>query len=173
MENKISSWFGPKQIGMMFYTAVLFLIGTSIIGGNNNTVYPMFAEIRGWDINAMNAVSGIACIMKAVGVIALAGVVRKIGAKKLTVATLIISAILLVIFGTTQNFPLFLVVMLVIGFLGGGYEKNGGMTRANGDRFREYILSVGNSVDLNKAFKDYTGKDPDLNPLLRNKGFIK
>ncbi len=51
--------------------------------------------------------------------------------------------------------------------------KNGGMTRANGDRFREYILSVGNSVDLNKAFKDYTGKDPDLNPLLRNKGFIK
>lgn len=51
--------------------------------------------------------------------------------------------------------------------------KNGGMTRENGDRFREYILSVGNSVDLNKAFKDYTGKDPDLNPLLRNKGFIK
>ena len=51
--------------------------------------------------------------------------------------------------------------------------KNGGMTRENGDRFREYILSVGNSVDLNKAFKDYTGKDPELNPLLRNKGFIK
>lgn len=51
--------------------------------------------------------------------------------------------------------------------------KKGGMTRANGDRFREYILSVGNSVDLNKAYKDYTGKDPDLNPLLINKGFIK
>ena len=51
--------------------------------------------------------------------------------------------------------------------------KNGGMTRENGDRFREYILSVGNSVDLNKAFKDYTGKNPELNPLLRNKGFIK
>lgn len=51
--------------------------------------------------------------------------------------------------------------------------KNGGMTRANGDRFREYILSVGNSRDLNQAFKDYTGKDPDINPLLRNKGFIK
>ncbi len=50
--------------------------------------------------------------------------------------------------------------------------KNGGMTRANGDRFREYILSVGNSVDLNKAFKDFTGKDPDIKPLLRNKGFI-
>lgn len=51
--------------------------------------------------------------------------------------------------------------------------KNGGMTRANGDRFREYILSVGNSRDLNQAFKDYTGKDPDIKPLLKNKGFIK
>ena len=51
--------------------------------------------------------------------------------------------------------------------------KNGGMTRANGDRFRQYILSVGNSVDLNQAFKDYTGSNPDIKPLLRNKGFIK
>ncbi len=51
--------------------------------------------------------------------------------------------------------------------------KNGGMSRANGDRYRKYILSVGNSRDLNQAFKDYTGKDPDIKPLLRNKGFIK
>ena len=51
-------------------------------------------------------------------------------------------------------------------------SKNGGMTRANGDRFRQYILSVGNSVDLNQAFRDFTGKDPDIKPLLRNKGFI-
>lgn len=52
-------------------------------------------------------------------------------------------------------------------------EKNGGLTRKNGDRFREYILSVGNSVDLNQAFRDFTGHDPDIKPLLRNRGFIK
>lgn len=51
--------------------------------------------------------------------------------------------------------------------------KNGGMTRANGDRFRKHILSVGNSVDLNEAFRAYTGKDPELKPLLINKGFAK
>lgn len=50
---------------------------------------------------------------------------------------------------------------------------NGGLTRANGDRFRKYILSVGNSVDLNQAYKDFTGRTPDINPLLKNKGFIK
>lgn len=52
-------------------------------------------------------------------------------------------------------------------------RDNGGLTRENGDRFRQYILSVGNSVDLNKAFKDFTGRNPDIKPLLRNRGFIK
>ncbi|WP_431611845.1 M3 family metallopeptidase [Chryseobacterium sp. 'Rf worker isolate 10'] len=52
-------------------------------------------------------------------------------------------------------------------------SKNGGLTRENGDRFRKYILSVGNSVELNQAFRDFTGHDPDIKPLLRNRGFIK
>ena len=49
---------------------------------------------------------------------------------------------------------------------------HGGMTRENGDRFRKYILSVGNSVDLNQAYKDFTGRTPDIKPLLINKGFV-
>ncbi len=52
-------------------------------------------------------------------------------------------------------------------------KNNGGLTRENGDRFRKYILSVGNSVDLNQAYKDFTGRNPDIKPLLRNRGFIK
>ncbi|WP_042722293.1 M3 family metallopeptidase [Flavobacterium sp. B17] len=52
-------------------------------------------------------------------------------------------------------------------------KNNGGLTRENGDRFRRYILSVGNSVDLNQAFRDFTGHDPDIKPLLRSRGFIK
>ncbi|WP_226063120.1 M3 family metallopeptidase [Kaistella polysaccharea] len=51
-------------------------------------------------------------------------------------------------------------------------STHGGMTRENGDRFRKYILSVGNSMDLNKAFKEFTGRDADLKPLLKSKGFI-
>ncbi|WP_300669145.1 M3 family metallopeptidase [Soonwooa sp.] len=52
-------------------------------------------------------------------------------------------------------------------------RDNGGLTRENGDRFRKYILSVGNSVDLNQAFRDFTGRNPDIKPLLRMRGFIK
>jgi peptidyl-dipeptidase Dcp len=47
---------------------------------------------------------------------------------------------------------------------------HGGMTRANGERFRKYILSVGNSVDLNKAFKDFIGHDMKVEPYIKNAG---
>ena len=67
--------------------------------------------------------------MKAIGVIVLAKAVRKMGPKNLIVTTLVISAALLIVFGTTKSLPLFLIVILVIGFLGGGYEKNGGYIR--------------------------------------------
>lgn len=49
-------------------------------------------------------------------------------------------------------------------------QANGGMTRENGERFRKYILSVGNSVDLNKAFKDFIGHDMKVEPYLKNAG---
>lgn len=49
-------------------------------------------------------------------------------------------------------------------------QANGGMTRENGERFRKYILSVGNSVDLNEAFKQFTGHGMEIEPYLRNAG---
>ncbi|MDR2229140.1 MAG: M3 family metallopeptidase [Flavobacteriaceae bacterium] len=49
-------------------------------------------------------------------------------------------------------------------------EKHGGLTRENGDRFRKYILSVGNSVDLNKTFKEFNEKAPTIDPLLEGRG---
>ncbi len=53
------------------------------------------------------------------------------------------------------------------------FEENGGMTRENGDRFRKYILSVGNSMDLNEAFKNFTGHKPTIQPLLKGRGLVE
>ncbi|HTN16612.1 MAG TPA: M3 family metallopeptidase [Chitinophagaceae bacterium] len=50
------------------------------------------------------------------------------------------------------------------------FKANGGMNRANCDRFRQYILSVGNSVDLNKAFVDMIGHEMKIEPYLVNAG---
>lgn len=52
-------------------------------------------------------------------------------------------------------------------------KANGGMTRENGDRFRKYILSIGNTKDLNRAFEEFTGRKASIEPLLRTRGFIK
>lgn len=49
-------------------------------------------------------------------------------------------------------------------------RKNGGMTRKNGDRFRKYILSVGNSVDLNQAFEEFVGHEMQVEPYIINEG---
>ncbi|RYY30179.1 MAG: peptidyl-dipeptidase Dcp [Sphingobacteriaceae bacterium] len=52
------------------------------------------------------------------------------------------------------------------------FETHGGLTRENGQRFRNLILSRGNTEDLGKMFKDFSGHDPDINPMLKNRGLI-
>ena len=49
-------------------------------------------------------------------------------------------------------------------------EENGGLTRANGDRFRATLLSQGGSKDALQLFKDFSGKEPDIRPLLVKRG---
>lgn len=50
------------------------------------------------------------------------------------------------------------------------FEENGGLTRANGQRFRNMILSRGNTEDYNKMFKNFRGHAPDITPMLKNRG---
>jgi peptidyl-dipeptidase Dcp len=50
------------------------------------------------------------------------------------------------------------------------FEKNGGLTRANGQRFRDMILSKGHSEDYGTMFRAFYGKDPDTGPMLKDRG---
>ncbi|MCC6583869.1 MAG: M3 family metallopeptidase [Chitinophagales bacterium] len=52
-------------------------------------------------------------------------------------------------------------------------KANGGMTMTNCELFKKYILSVGNSVDLNKAFKNLIGHDMQVEPYINNAGLNK
>ncbi|EPL7509307.1 peptidyl-dipeptidase Dcp [Klebsiella aerogenes] len=54
-----------------------------------------------------------------------------------------------------------------------GYQwfvEQGGLTRENGQRFREAILSRGNSCDLEALYRDWRGHDPLIEPMLKNRG---
>jgi peptidyl-dipeptidase Dcp len=50
------------------------------------------------------------------------------------------------------------------------FEQNGGLTRANGDRFRATLLSQGGSQDAMKLFQDFAGHAPQIEPLLEKRG---
>ena len=50
------------------------------------------------------------------------------------------------------------------------FVEHGGMTRANGQRFRDLILSRGHSEDYGPMFRAFYGKDPDVGPLLKFRG---
>jgi peptidyl-dipeptidase Dcp len=50
------------------------------------------------------------------------------------------------------------------------FENHGGLTRANGDRFRQMILSIGNTQDLGKAYAAWMGREPDAKPMLKERG---
>lgn len=50
------------------------------------------------------------------------------------------------------------------------FENNGGMTRENGQRFREMILSQGNTQDLDEMYKAWRGSEPQIDPLLKARG---
>jgi peptidyl-dipeptidase Dcp len=52
-------------------------------------------------------------------------------------------------------------------------KKNGGLTRANGDRFREKLLSRGGSKDALQLFRDFAEQEPDITPLLERRGLTE
>lgn len=52
------------------------------------------------------------------------------------------------------------------------FEENGGLTRANGKRFRDMILSRGNTLDYGQMFKAFRGHDPVIEPMLKSRGLL-
>ena len=52
------------------------------------------------------------------------------------------------------------------------FTAHGGLTRANGQRFRDMILSRGHTLDYGPMFRAFYGKDPDIGPMLVQRGLV-
>ena len=50
------------------------------------------------------------------------------------------------------------------------FREHGGLTRENGERFRQRLLGVGASKDPLEAFRDFRGRDARIEPLLARRG---
>jgi peptidyl-dipeptidase Dcp len=51
-------------------------------------------------------------------------------------------------------------------------QNKGGMTRENGDDFRQKILSIGNSKDLMQSYVEFRGQQPSTQALLKRRGLV-
>ena len=50
------------------------------------------------------------------------------------------------------------------------FQDHGGLTRANGDRFRQMVLSRGNTEDLQTMYTRWLGAEPNVTPMLKVRG---
>lgn len=50
------------------------------------------------------------------------------------------------------------------------FENNGGLTRANGDRYRNMVISRGNTKDYETMYKAFRGQDPELKHYMKARG---
>jgi peptidyl-dipeptidase Dcp len=50
------------------------------------------------------------------------------------------------------------------------FKEHGGLTRANGDRFRKMLLSKGGSMDAMEMYKGFSGREAQVQPLLERRG---
>lgn len=50
------------------------------------------------------------------------------------------------------------------------FKENGGLTRANGQRFRDMILSRGGTQDVGALYRAFRGREPSVEPLLEERG---
>jgi peptidyl-dipeptidase Dcp len=55
----------------------------------------------------------------------------------------------------------------------GWFEEHGGLTRANGDRFRQMVLSRGNTENLATMYANWRGRAPEIGAMLKDRGLTE
>ena len=50
------------------------------------------------------------------------------------------------------------------------FKENGGLTRKNGDHFRKTLLSRGGTLDAMQMYRNFSGRDAQVQPLLERRG---
>ena len=50
------------------------------------------------------------------------------------------------------------------------FTQHGGLTRANGQRFRDMVLSRGHTMDYADMYRAFAGRDPSVQPMIQFRG---
>jgi peptidyl-dipeptidase Dcp len=50
------------------------------------------------------------------------------------------------------------------------FDDHGGLSRANGERFRKMVLSRGNTEELGNLYQTWRGKTPTIDAMMKYRG---
>ncbi len=53
------------------------------------------------------------------------------------------------------------------------FRQHGGLTRENGQHFRDTVLSRGHTLDYGEMYRAFAGRDPQIGPMLVHRGLVK
>jgi peptidyl-dipeptidase Dcp len=52
------------------------------------------------------------------------------------------------------------------------FRENGGLTRANGQHYRDTVLSRGGTMDYFEMYENFAGREPNVQPMLEARGLV-
>lgn len=111
--KQTNRWTGRKQIAMLLYFGILFLICACVNAGMTNTILPSICELRGWEYADVLPFMSYGGYVGAVATLVFAQLVVKWGAKLVIVLGLALGGVSLILYGSTAAFAVF--VLTVIG----------------------------------------------------------
>lgn len=115
-------WYKGRGIPMVIISFFLYFLYTILVGGSTNTVFPLIAEMHGWDISNILLALTFAGYVGSVGVVIHGKLVMKKGAKFVTVLCIVGTAILVSLWGIIPSLPLFIADLLVLRFFLVGFN---------------------------------------------------
>ena len=125
MNSKKNSWAGPKQLGIAIFCGILFLAYTCMNTGMTNTILPMVCETRGWEYSNILPFMSYGGYIGAISALFFTQLAMKKSPKFVIVLSLILAAVCAILYGTSENYAIFLISVIGNRVFGMAYQAAG------------------------------------------------
>ncbi|MCU6763766.1 oxalate/formate antiporter family transporter [uncultured Roseburia sp.] len=131
MTVKKPEWLGKKQLVIILFGGVLFLICACVNAGTTNTILPMIAEIRGWKYEDLLPFMSYGGYIGAVATVFFGQLVVKKGPRFVIICGLLIGGASLALYGTTRIFGVFVFTIILNRVMSCAYQQAGNAALLN------------------------------------------
>lgn len=129
--KKGKSWAGPKQLGILLFCGVLFLLCACVNAGTTNTILPMISEAKGWDYAGLLPFMSYGGYIGAVAAIFYGQLVVKKGPKFVIILGLVLGGISIALYGSATIRVVFVLTIIVNRVMSCAYQQAGNAALLN------------------------------------------